>query len=130
MIGLDTNILARFFAQDDPKQSRCSDELLQSLTPEEPGFISLVSFIELVWVLRSQYRLNKAQLIQCLERLLDSHELIVESHGAVTLALYRFATANADLADCLIERCGRLAGCSRTFTFDAEAAKSAGMILL
>jgi predicted nucleic-acid-binding protein len=130
MTGLDTNILVRFFAQDDPSQNRRADKLLQSLTPEEPGFVSLVLLAELVWVLRSQYRLNKAQLIECLERLLNSPELVVENHAAVTQSLRRFATTNADLADCLIEGCSRLAGCGRTVTFDVSAAKTAGMILL
>jgi predicted nucleic-acid-binding protein len=130
MTGLDTNILARFFAEDDPVQSRRADQLLQSLTPEAPGFISLVSLAELVWVLRSQYRLDKDQLIECLQRLLDSPELVVESQTAVTQALHRFSSGKADLADCLIERSGHLAGCSKTYTFDVQASKFAGMSLL
>ncbi len=78
MIGLDTNILARFFAQDDPEQGLRAEALLQSLTPETPGFISLVSLTELVWVLRGTYRMPRARLVSCLERLLDSPELVFE----------------------------------------------------
>jgi predicted nucleic-acid-binding protein len=130
MTGLDTNILVRFFAKDDLKQSSRAKKLLQTLTPQSPGFICLISFIELVWVLRSRYQMDKSQLIQCLEGLLDSPELVLESHEAITQALRRFADAKTDLADCLIERCGHLAGCHHTVTFDADASKSAGMILL
>jgi len=130
MIGLDTNILVRFFVDDNPSQNQRADELLRSLSPESPGFISLVSLAELVWVLRGQYRLDKSQLIDCVERLLDSPELMVESHAAVTQALRRFADEKADLADCLIERCGHLAGCSNTVTFDVNASRFAGMKLL
>jgi predicted nucleic-acid-binding protein len=130
MTGLDTNILARFYAQDDLEQCRRGDEFLQILTPEAPGFISLVSLIELIWVLRSQYRLNKAELIGILEQLLNSPELLVEHHTAVTAALRRFAAVKADFADCLIERSCAAAGCRETVTFDVDASRFAGMRLL
>lgn len=130
MTGLDTNILVRFFTKDDLEQSRRAADLMLSLTPEAPGYVSLVSLIELVWVLRSQYRLSKADLIERLERLLDSPEVMVESHTAVTLALRRFSQFKADFADCLIERSGASAGCRETVTFDADASRFAGMRLL
>ena len=130
MKGLDTNILVRFYAQDDPEQCRRGDEFLQTLTPESPGFVSLVSLIELIWVLRSQYRQSKPELIKTLEQLLDSPELIVENHTAVTSALRRFSHVKADFADCLIERSGAAAGCGETVTFDEDAARFAGMRLL
>jgi predicted nucleic-acid-binding protein len=130
MKGLDTNILVRFYAQDDPEQAPRADEFLQSLSFAEPGFISLVSLIELVWVLRSQYRMTRQELIQCLEQLLDSPELIVENHSAVNLALRRFSQYKTDFADCLIERLGHAAGCIETVTFDVDAARSTGMRLL
>jgi predicted nucleic-acid-binding protein len=130
MIGIDTNILARFLAQDDVEQSRRSDSLLQTFSPQAPGFVSLVSLIELTWVMRSRYHVSKSELIQSLERLLDSPELVIESQRAVAEAIKRFSAAKTDFADCLIERSGHLAGCQHTATFDANAAKTAGMKLL
>ncbi|MGH9604463.1 MAG: PIN domain-containing protein [Terracidiphilus sp.] len=130
MRGLDTNVLVRFFTLDDLVESKRAELFLQTLTPEAPGFVTIVSVVELVWVLRSRYRLPKAQLILCLERLLNSPELVVESHAALTQALGRFAAAKADFADCLIERLGHAAGCRNTVTFDLSAAKAAGMTLL
>ncbi|MGB7546370.1 MAG: type II toxin-antitoxin system VapC family toxin [Terracidiphilus sp.] len=130
MTGLDTNILVRFFTKDDPEQSSRAKELLRTLTPETPGFVTLVSLVELIWVLRSRYRWSKAQLTLCLERLLDSPELAVESHVAVGQALRRFSARKADFADCLIERSGHAGGCRETVTFDQDAATFAGMRLL
>ena len=130
MKGLDTNILVRFYAQDDPEQCRRCDKFLQTLTPESPGYVSLVSLIELAWVLRSQYRLPKLELIRILEQMLDSPELQVENQTAVILVLRRFSQFKVDFADCLIERCGAVAGCDATVTFDVSASKSAGMKLL
>ena len=130
MIGLDTNVLVRFFMQDDAAQSRRANRLIQSLTPDAPGFVSVVSLIELTWVLRSQYRLSKAQLVLCIERLLDSSELTIESQSAVTEAIRRFAEIKCDFADCLIGQLGSAAGCTETVTFDVKASKLAGMKLL
>lgn len=130
MSGLDTNVLVRFFAQDDPAQSRKADRLLQSLSAEAPGYVSLVSLIELVWVLRSIYRISKSDLVKSLEQLLNSPEIVVENQAAVDQALRRFSAVQADFADCLIERSSSLAGCGRTVTFDAKAARAAGMTLL
>jgi len=130
MQGLDTNILVRFYAQDDPEQCRKADELIQTLSSKLPGFVSLVSLIELVWVLRSQYRLKKPETIKIVELLLDSPELMVENQTVVTLALRRFSQFKADFADCLIECSGAAAGCGETYTFDADASRFAGMRLL
>ena len=130
MTGLDTNILVRLLAQDDPAQSQRAVEFLQTLSPEMLGFVSLVSLIELIWVLRSQYRMNKARLILGLEWLLNSAELVVESQESVAQALGRFASVKADFADCLIERSCHTAGCRETVTFDMDASRFAGMTLL
>jgi predicted nucleic-acid-binding protein len=130
MTGLDTNILVRIFIEDDPEQYRKVKEFLQALTPESPGYVSLIALIELAWVLRSQYRLSKAQLIQCMEQLLEYPELVIEDYKTVTLALYRFSQFKADFADCLIERLGHSAGCNETVTFDLDASRFAGVRLL
>ena len=43
MIGLDTNILVRYIAQDDAVQSPLATKIIEDrLTEEHPGFISLV----------------------------------------------------------------------------------------
>ena len=130
MTGLDTNILVRYFTMDDPVQSGRAEALLDAFTVESPGYVSLVSLIELVWVLRSQYRMAKPELILWIDRLLDTPELTVESHAAVTQALRRFAGAKADFADCLIECSCHAGGCHETVTFDANASRHAGMKLL
>ncbi len=130
MIGIDTNILVRFLAQDDTEQSRRADILLQTLSPQEPGFVSLVSLVELIWVMRSRYQVSKSELIQSLQGLLNSPELVIESQPAVAQAIHRFGAAKTDFTDCLIERSGHSAGCRETVTFDVNAAKTAGMKLL
>ena len=127
MIGLDTNVLVRYIAQDDPVQSVKATELIESMTPASPGFIAMVSIVELVWVLQSCYASSKSEIVKVLDTLLRTKELSVENAEIVWQALRNFTSANADFADCLIERCAHAAGSDYIVTFDRKAAKTAGM---
>ena len=127
MIGLDTNVLVRYVTQDDPVQSPKASELIESLTTFSPGFVSLVSVVELVWVLQSCYQSAKSDVVTVLETLLRTRELTIEHAEIIWQALRRFTASKADFADCLIERCAHAAGCAYTATFDLNAAKAAGM---
>jgi len=128
MIGLDTNILVRYITQDDPSQSAKATKLIESFSAEAPGFVSMVAVVELVWVIQACYRASRQSVGDMLENLLRTQELIVEHSELIWQALRRFrATAHADFADCLIERCGHAAHCKYTATFDHQAAKAAGM---
>jgi predicted nucleic-acid-binding protein len=130
MIGLDTNVLLRFFLQDDAHQSSKAAALMSSLSVTEPGFISIVTLAELIWVLGRSYRKPQDELVVFVRGLLDSQQLVVEHHEVVDQALCKFSGSTADFADCLIDRLGSAAGCSRTMTFDLNASKSVGMVLL
>jgi predicted nucleic-acid-binding protein len=130
MIGLDTNVLVRYFVKDDPRQTPIAVKLVRALSADEPGFLSTVVIAELVWVLRITYRYSKDEIANLIEALLQSQELIVEQEEIVTDALRGFAAGSADFADYLIERSGHSIGCAQTFTFDKSAASFAGMRLL
>jgi predicted nucleic-acid-binding protein len=130
MIGLDTNVLVRYVMQDDPKQSQKASRLVESLTPEAPGFVPLVALIELVWVLTSCYDLTREQVAQALDGLLRAKEIVLERAEQVSQALRTFGASGADFADCLIERTAAAAGCEKTMTFDTGGAKFAGMTLM
>lgn len=130
MIGLDTNVLVRYIAQDDPEQAATASELMHKLSVAAPGFITMVSLVEMVWVLQSCYHSSKGEVAQTIDTLLRTRVLAVERADIVWQALRRFQTANADFADCLIERCSHAAGCGYTVTFDRKAAKTTGMRVL
>jgi predicted nucleic-acid-binding protein len=130
MIGLDTNVLVRYIMQDDAKQAAKAAALVESLTVEVPGFVSLVSVVELGWVLSSSYDLTREQVAQTLDLLLRTKQMVVDRADQVLSALRVFKGGSADFADCLIERTAASAGCDRTMTFDAGAAKTAGMTLI
>ena len=130
MIGLDTNVLVRYVSQDDAKQSPKASRLIESLTVDSPGYVSLVSVVELVWVLAGCYALSKDEICEVLDTLLRTKELVVANADIVWKALRLFKSGKADFADCLIELSAQEAGCSYTATFDRDAAKHCGMKLI
>lgn len=83
MIGLDTNVLVRYVAQDDPKQSPKATRLIESLTVDAPGYVSVVSVVELVWVLTSCYASTKGEICEVLQTLLRTKEIVVANAGTV-----------------------------------------------
>ena len=130
MIGLDTNVVVRYLTHDDTAQTAAAVRVMDSLSADTPGFLSLIVVVELVWVLEVSYRFKKNEIEQVLETLLRSKELVIERAEVVFQALRKFSASRADFADCLIERCGHAAECRYTVTFDRNAASAAGMKLL
>ena len=130
MIGLDTNVLVRYITQDDPVQSPKATRLIESLAADDPGYLSLVSVVELVWVLTGCYSSSKAEICVVLETLLRTKEIIVANADVVWKAVRLFKASNADFSDCLIERSASDAGCGYTATFDRGAVKNCGMRLI
>jgi predicted nucleic-acid-binding protein len=131
LIGLDTNVIVRFLAQDDEVQSRLATRLFARLTREEPGFVSLVVLAEVSWVLARAYKASRAELADAIEGLLRSAEIRIENAEAAWRALGAYqASKSAEFADALIAEIAALAGVTRTMTFDRGAAAEAGMALL
>ena len=130
MIGLDTNVVVRYLTRDDPVQWPLALKLIRSLSPDSPGFLSLIVLVEIVWVLEDSYSFSRERIEEVVDTLLRSRELIIERADLARQSLRTFSTSRADFADCLIGGCARAAGCSHTATFDRKAAASIGMHLL
>ncbi len=131
MIGVDTNILVRFFVGDDPAQADKARELLAQRNETDPAFVSVLVVAELVWVLQKFYEVPQAYINEMLGVLMGGAGVIVERQDLVAAAAELAAAEQADLADLLISTIARDEGCSRTFTFDKRAARRVpGMELL
>lgn len=131
MIGLDTSVVVRYLAQDDPKQSAAASSLFESvLTPDEPGFVSAVVLCEIAWVLAECYGADRAQIRAAIEGLLAARQIAVESPDTVRKALRAWGESSADFADALIGAMAASQGAAKTVTFDRAAAKLPGFALL
>lgn len=131
MIGLDTNVLVRYLAQDDPAQSRAATSIIEGqLTEDGPGFISIVTVVETVWVLDRAYGLSAGAIAGAIERILQTDVLIVENEQQVFTAMTALKEGLGSFADALIGALAAQAGCSRTLTFDRKAARLPGFELV
>lgn len=129
MITLDTNVLARALANDDPEQSAQAQAFLSGLSEENQGFISLTVITELVWVLRRVLKFDATSVHRALDALMGTPIFEVEDGESVGEAL-EAARQGADFPDALIDATNRLYGISETVTFDRDAARRFGWRLL
>jgi predicted nucleic-acid-binding protein len=124
MIGLDTNVILRYLLQDDPKQSRQANLIFdRQLSERNPGFISLVTVLEIVWILRSLLKQDPSQIASHLENLLAADSLEVQNEQQVFNAVFALKRGTGDFEDALIGALNAWAGCSHTLTFDRKAAR-------
>jgi predicted nucleic-acid-binding protein len=130
MIGLDTNILVRYLAQDDAIQSAQATQIIERrLTEARPGFISLVTMAETVWVLDRVYGLARYEIAAAVERILQVETLFVQNEREVFMAVAILSAGTGSFADALTGALGGWAGCSTTLTFDKKAARLKGFQL-
>lgn len=127
MAALDTNVLVRFLVQDDEAQGKAAARLIRSgIEAGRPLFVPITVLLELEWVLRSAFGLDKAAVLLALTQLLGSFELDFESETAVEAAVAEYERGAADFADCLHAALAVQAGEQPLWTFDKAAAKVEG----
>jgi predicted nucleic-acid-binding protein len=131
MIGLDTNVVVRYLAQDDPVQSAKATQIFERrLSEQDPGFISLVTMVETVWVLDTVYGLTDREIAQAVERMLQADTLVVQNEQEVFTAMVALKSGRGSFADALVGALGGWAGCGSTLTFDRKAARIGGFEVL
>lgn len=129
MIGLDTNVVVRHLVQDERDQSAQASAVIDTFTETEPGYLSLVTVVELYWVLRRAYKVDTLRCAELIGGLLDARELRVGQDQIIRAALIA-SRDGPDFADAVIAELGRAAGCEHMVTFDRRAARSDQMRLL
>lgn len=116
MIGIDTNVLARYYvaSSDAPsqKQSAAAKKLLES---GKALFVSKSVVLELEWVLRGYYKSPTQDVLTVLEHLLAMPHVDVEDRVAVELAVAGLGEG-FDFADALHHASAR--HCASMATFD------------
>lgn len=133
MIGLDTNVLVRYLAQDDASQSAIATRLIEKdLSAANSGFVSQVVLVELCWVLKRLYGATELELLETVADLLGSPHFQVENRAMVQASVLRMRAlkTKSGFTDILIVAIAEAQGCSRTVSFDKVAVRSAGMHLL
>lgn len=131
MPGLDTNVLARWMLDDEPRQAARVQRLFEEARERRSTlFVPSTVMLELEWVLRSRYKLEKSAVLGAFNALLETQELEFQDEPAVERALSLYRQSSADFADCMhAGQCGS-AGRAPMITFDDTAARLPNVELL
>jgi predicted nucleic-acid-binding protein len=122
MIGLDSNILVRYLTQDDPAQSATATQVIErGLNIANPGFVSVVTMAEVVWVLDRAYSFTDSEIAAAIEGMLQIEVLVIENEKEIFAAMVALKQGKGAFADALIAELGARAGCSHTLTFEKKA---------
>jgi len=117
VIGLDTNVLARYYIQDDDdaeasRQRQAAQRLMESGTPL---MVCKTVLLELEWVMRGFYEFSPAEIAKVMRHLLHSPQVVIEDRDSVLLALSH-SEAGLAFADALHHASYR--GCEGVASFD------------
>lgn len=130
MIGLDTNVLARYYVEDagdaESKHQRLvARHLIES---GRPLMVSKTVILELEWVMRGYYGFSPPEIAIVLRHLLGLRHVTIEDRETIEQALSN-CEAGIDFADALHHACYK--ACESIATFDdrkfARRARKLGM---
>lgn len=130
MIAIDTNVLVRHLVNDDLAQAEAARKLIESLTPEQPGFICREVAIEVVGVLVRSYKFSRVQVVTALEELAASDDIVFEASEDVMNAVAIYTEVAADFSDLMILAASEHTGARPLYTFDRKFARLEGVDLL
>jgi predicted nucleic-acid-binding protein len=123
MIALDTNVLLRLLLEDDAAQAAKARQLInRETTANRRIYLSTVVVCELVWVLRSRYRIDRQAIAVTLEQLTSDPNFELQERSILYLAMVEYRSGKGDFSDYVIGQTARFAGCSSTATFDEALA--------
>jgi predicted nucleic-acid-binding protein len=100
--GLDTNVLARYYVEDQgdaqaQRQRMAAQAIVES---GQPLAVAKTVLLELEWVLRGYYALPPADVVRVLRHLLGLTHVRIEDRGAVETAV-ALVERGLDFADAL-----------------------------
>ena len=131
MIGLDTNILARYYIEDksDAQGQRQREAARRLIESGKPLMVCKTVLLELEWVMRGYYEFSPEAALAVLHHVLAQPHITVEDRESVATALSH-CQDGLDFADALHHAAYR--DCKSMASFDdrrfARRAKRMGLI--
>lgn len=130
MPSLDTNVIVRYLVADDRVQFELAKAYIDDATQDDPLYIPLSVTVELEWVLRTVYGLEKLPVITIFNQLLESREIEFQDEPSIEVSLSFYSESNADFADCLHSASAYANDRTPLVTFDRKAARLPESVLL
>jgi len=122
MHAVDTNVLVRLIAHDDPKQLAAAEAFVS-----KGAWVSHLVLAETTWVLGGAFDLGHTQIATAIEMLLEHEHLTLQDADVVISALEQYRTEpRLGFSDCLILEIARKAGHVPLGTFDKALSRADG----
>ena len=122
MRAVDTNVLVRLIARDDPRQTAAAETFVK-----QGAWVPVLALAEAAWVLATVYNRSPKDLASAVEMLLEHRDLILQSPEAVASALELFRTKPClGFSDCLLLHVAKAAGHFPLGTFDHSLGRVEG----
>lgn len=122
MRAVDTNVLVRLIARDDPKQVATAEVFVA-----KGAWVPHLALAEATWVLASVYDLGPDAIATAVEMLVNHQHLTIQNEDTVTAAVKQFRRRPAvGFSDCLMVEVARKAGHGPLATFDKDLGKIDG----
>ncbi len=125
MIAIDTNILVRYYINDDHTQHKKAKRFID----ENDVFINNIVILETFWVLTSLYQLSRGKTGEIFDHLKRLSNVRFENETVLARALVEYRDNGCDFADAMLGLLNRYYGYD-TASFDRAAGKSLGFKLL
>lgn len=102
-VFVDTNVILRFLLKDNKRHYDKAESLLRKAKAGEcEVYLIPEVFLEIDYVLRGVYKLDKMKVIEYLEIISQTPYLEVIHRDVVTEALSYYKSVSVDFADCLL----------------------------
>lgn len=128
ILSIDTNVIIRYLTQDDEVLSAKADAVMEAM---DEGRIAVycdpVILAEVVWVLKSMYKLTPARIAEGLGPILKSDGFIMPDKSRYLVALELYTGSRAHFADACA--CAAALECAdgRLLSFDRDLSRIPGI---
>lgn len=120
-IIVDTNIFIRFFLNDEPKLSTAAREIINDCIVGKYSLIVLPAiFLEIVWLLRSFYKLTKNEIIDKIESMFQIPNLKFIDEKLIKDTVGTFKNYNVDFVDAFVASNAERLNIKEIFSFDRD----------
>ena len=130
MTGVDTNVLLRLVLRDDEAMVQAAERFLQTLTPDQPGFVSHVTLCEVVWTLARRFQRTRNEIFLFLDAMEASAEIRLERPAVVREAVLAYRRGGPGFSDHLIAAVHAAESVDGSVTFDRKLSRLPGWRLL
>ena len=118
---IDTNIFIRYLTNDVPQKAEACEKIFKkAIGKKETLFTTEMVIAEIVWVLESFYELEKEEVQDKVEKILNTTNLICPHKDLILIALTLYSEKNIDYIDAYNALILKEKGIEELYSYDKD----------